>query len=62
MRIVNQTCSSEVFGVDGQESWDEISYRVFFKRRALQNKHGVDLRMTVGWKESMETDRRCYHP
>lgn len=56
MRIVNQTCSSEAVGVDGWESRDEISYRVYFKMKALQNKHGVDLRMIVGWKESMETD------
>ena len=56
MRIVSKACFSDQFSVPGQESEDEISYRIGFKRRALQNKHEIDLRVMVGGEESMETD------
>lgn len=35
VRTVSEICSSAEFGVQGQESKDEISYRAFFERRAL---------------------------
>lgn len=32
-----------------------MSYKAFFKSRAFQNKHGVNLRVIVQGEESMET-------